>query len=128
MSLPSRIFCSGRRIELILHRHDFKDMDNTDLKKSTQWFRRYFSLITLGVIAAIVYMIFFSDTSVVQKIKYQHIIDSLRIEVEATRDSMLFYKELNSRLSTDREVMEQIVREQHNMKRPNEDVYTFTTE
>lgn len=103
-------------------------MDNTDLKKSTQWFRRYFSLITLGVIVAIVYMIFFSDTSVVQKIKYQHIIDSLRIEVEATRDSMLFYKELNSRLSTDREVMEQIVREQHNMKRPNEDVYTFTTE
>lgn len=103
-------------------------MDNTDLKKSTQWFRRYFSLITLGVIVAIVYMIFFSDTSVVQKIKYQHIIDSLRIEVEATRDSMLFYKELNSRLSTDREVMEQIVREQHYMKRPNEDVYTFTTE
>ena len=41
---------------------------------------------------------------------------------------MLFYKELNSRLSTDREVMEQIVREQHYMKRPNEDVYTFTTE
>lgn len=103
-------------------------MDNTDLKISTQWFRRYFSLITLGVIAAIVYMIFFSDTSVVQKIKYQHIIDSLRIEVKATHDSMLFYKELNSRLSTDREVMEQIVREQHNMKRPNEDVYTFTTE
>ena len=126
MSLPSRIFCSARRIELILHRHDF--MDNTDLKKSTQWLRRYFSLITLGVIAAIVYMIFFSDTSVVKKIKYQHIIDSLRIEVEATHDSMLFYKEINSRLSTDREVMEQIVREQHYMKRPNEDVYTFTTE
>ena len=101
-------------------------MDNTDLKKSTQWFKRYFSMITIGVIIAVIYMIFFSDTSVRKKIEYQHIIDSLRTEVEVTRDSMLYYRELNSRLTTDREIMEQIVREQHNMKRPNEDVFVFT--
>lgn len=101
-------------------------MDNTDLKKSTQWFKRYFSIITIAVIGAVVYMIFFSDTSVRKKIEYQHRIDSLRTEVEITRDSMLYYKELNSRLTTDRDIMEQIVREQHNMKRPNEDVYVFT--
>lgn len=83
-------------------------------------------MITIGVIIAVVYMIFFSDTSVRKKIEYQHIIDSLRTEVEITRDSMLYYKELNSRLTTDRDIMEQIVREQHNMKRPNEDVYVFT--
>lgn len=101
---------------------------NTDLRKSAKWFRRYFSLVTLGVLAAVVYMIFFSDTSVLHKIEYQRVIDSLSIEVAVARDSMLYYKELNSRLSTDPAVMEQVVREQHNMKRPDEDVFIFTRE
>lgn len=101
---------------------------NTDIKKSTRWFRRYFSLITIGVIAAIIYMIFFSETSVLHKIEYQRIIDSLRYEVQVNRDSMLYYKELNSRLSTDPEIMEQVVRERHNMKRADEDVFIFTRE
>ncbi len=100
----------------------------TDIQNSTRWFRRYFSLLTLGVIAVILYMIFFSDTSVLKKIEYQRIIDSLRTEVEINRDSMLYYKNLNSRITTDPEVMEQVVREQHNMKRPNEDVFIFTRE
>lgn len=99
---------------------------NTDIEKSTRWFKRYFSLLSIGVIAVVIYMIFFSDTSVTRKIEYQRVIDSLRTEVEITRDSMLHYKELNSRLTTDREVMEQVVREQHNMKRPDEDVFVFT--
>ena len=100
----------------------------TDIQNSTRWFRRYFSLLTLGVIAVILYMIFFSDTSVLKKIEYQRIIDSLRTEVEINRDSMLYYKNLNSRITTDPEVMEQVVRVQHNMKRPNEDVFIFTRE
>lgn len=99
---------------------------NTDIEKSTRWFKRYFSLLSIGVIAVVIYMIFFSDTSVTRKIEYQRVIDSLRTEVEITRDSMLHYKELNSRLTTDLEVMEQVVREQHNMKRPDEDVFVFT--
>ncbi len=97
----------------------------TDIENSTRWFKRYFSLLSVGVICAVVYMIFFSETSVSKKIAYQHTIDSLRAEVAETRDSMLYYKELNSRLSTDPAVMEQVVREQHNMKRPDEDVFIF---
>ena len=96
-----------------------------DLKKTTNWLRRYVSLITIGVFAAIIYMIFFSETSIVHKIEYQHVIDSLRVEVEINRDSMLYYKELNSRLTTDPEIMEQVVRERHNMKRADEDVFIF---
>lgn len=96
-----------------------------DLKKTTNWLRRYVSLITIGVFAAIIYMIFFSETSIVHKIEYQRVIDSLRVEVEINRDSMLYYKELNSRLTTDPEIMEQIVRERHNMKRADEDVFIF---
>ena len=99
---------------------------NPDIKQSTQWFKRYFSLISLGVLGFVIYMIFFSETSVVNKIEYQRIIDSLRTEVELNRDSMLYYKHLNSLLTTDPEVMERVVREQHNMKRPDEDVFIFT--
>lgn len=99
---------------------------STDFKQSAQWFRRYFSLISVGVLGVVVYMIFFSDTSVVNKIEYQRIIDSLRVEVELSRDSMLYYKTLNSQLTTDPEVMERVVREQHNMKRPDEDVFVFS--
>ena len=99
---------------------------NPDIKQSTQWFKRYFSLISLGVLGVVIYMIFFSETSVVNKIEYQRIIDSLRTEVELNRDSMLYYKPLNSLLTTDPEVIERVVREQHNMKRPDEDVFIFT--
>lgn len=101
---------------------------NSNLKQSTDWFRRYVSLVTVIVICVLVYMIFFSDTSVMHKIRYQRTIDSLNIEVNINRDSMLYYKELNSRLSTDPEIMEQVVREQHNMKKPDEDVFIFVKE
>lgn len=97
-------------------------------QQSSKWLKRYFSLLSVGVIAVIIYMIFFSDTSVVKKIEYQRIIDSLQTEVDINRDSMLYYKDLNTRLSNDPETMEKVVREQHNMKRPNEDVYLFSRE
>lgn len=100
----------------------------SDRDKSVSWLKRYVSLLSLGVMAAIIYMLFFSDTSVLHKIEYQRIIDSLQTEVEINRDSMLYYKELNSRLSSDPAVMERVVREQHNMKRPDEDVYVFSAE
>lgn len=98
---------------------------NTDIKHLSQWLSRYFSLISVGVLGVVIYMIFFSDTSVINKIEYQRTIDSLRTEVELNRDSMLYYKRLNSLLTTDPEVMERVVREQHNMKKPDEDVFIF---
>lgn len=107
---------------------NFVSMNNEDIRQSTRWFRRYFSLISIGVIAVVIYMIFFSETSVLKKIEYQRVIDSLRLEVQTNRDSMLYYRELNSRLTTDPEIMEQVVRERHNMKRADEDVYIFTNE
>ncbi len=100
-------------------------MMNTELNNSTKWLRRYFSLLSLAAIGVLVYMLFFSENSVIKKIEYQRIIDSLNTEVAIARDSMLYYKELNSRLSTDRNVMEQVVRERHYMKRPNEDVFIY---
>jgi hypothetical protein len=98
----------------------------SDSSNSTSWLKRYFSAVTLVVIAGIAYMIFFSDTSIMKKIEYQQVIDSLEHEVAVTRDSIEYYKDLNRRLTSDPEVMEQVVREQHNMKRADEDVYVFT--
>lgn len=95
------------------------------VKSLMVWLRRYMPLPTVCVLAALVYLIFFSETTVKTAVQYRHTIDSLRTEVEIQRDSMLYYQALNRRLSHDPELMEQVVREQYNMNRLNEDVYVF---
>lgn len=60
-----------------------------------------------------------------QSIEHQCTIDSLRAELEANRDTMLYYRELNRRLASDPALMEQVVREQYGMKKATEDVYVF---
>lgn len=99
-----------------------------NILNTVRWFRRYFSLTTILVVGAFVYVIFFSETSAVNKIEYQRIIDSLNAELKVSSDSMIYYKNLNSRLTTDPSLMEKVVREQHNMKRTGEDVFIFTRE
>lgn len=93
--------------------------------KKTSWLRRYVALSTVLGVALIAYIVFFGEKSVTQRIEYQHIIDSLEVCLRAQQDSLEYYRDLNRRLSTDPALMEQVVREQYNMKRPNEDVYVF---
>ena len=64
-------------------------------RKATDWMQRYMSLPTVAVLA----------------------------EVAVVQDSVTYYRELNSRLESDPETMERVVREQYNMKRDNEDVF-----
>lgn len=87
------------------------------------WLRRYMSLPTILVLAFVVYLIFFGDNSVARRVEYQNTIDSLNQCLAQQNDSLSYYRDLNRRLSTDPELMEQVVREQYNMNRPNEDVY-----
>lgn len=87
------------------------------------WLRRYLALPTLAVIGVLIYVSFFGDNSVVRRVHWQHVIDSLNVELERQADSLEYYKDLNRRLNTDPELMEQVVREQYNMKRPHEDIY-----
>jgi hypothetical protein len=57
---------------------------------------------------------------------YDKTIDSLRAEIRVNSDSMLYYRALNERMDNhDPEIIERIVRENHNMNLPNEDVYIF---
>lgn len=97
-------------------------------QKRRNWFSRYVSIISLVVIGYFVYLLFFSDHSAMQKYEYQRVIDSLQREVDATRDSVAYYRELNRKLQSDPRAVEQVVREEHNMNRPGEDVYLMEPE
>lgn len=106
--------------------------DNTDpapdstapeRKPRQGWLRRYMALPTLLIIGVVVYLAFFGENSITQRIEYQHVIDSLTNRLAEEHDSLDYYRDLNSRLSHDPELMEQVVREQYNMNRPHEDIF-----
>ncbi len=87
--------------------------------------QRYMSLPTVAVLAILVYIVFFGESSVTQRIEYQRQIDSLSAEVAVVQDSVDYYRELNRRLASEPEAMERVVREQYNMKREHEDVFVL---
>ena len=87
--------------------------------------QRYMSLPTVAVLAILVYIVFFGESSVTQRIEYQRQIDSLSAEVAVVQDSVDYYHELNRRLASEPEAMERVVREQYNMKREHEDVFVL---
>ena len=95
------------------------------MKIKSSWLSRYVAIPTVIGLALIVYLVFFSEMSVTRRVGYQKIIDSLEVCLKAQQDSLEYYRDLNRRLSTDPALMEQVVREQYNMKRDNEDVYVF---
>ena len=93
--------------------------------KRSVW-RLVWNICLIGtVVFLVVYLGFFSESSVVRGIAYQRTIDSLKECIDQQQDSLNYYRELNRRLSTDPSLTEQVVREQYNMKRDNEDVYLF---
>lgn len=93
--------------------------------KNTSWIRRYFTVPSVVGVAIIIYLCFFSEMSISRRVGYQKIIDSLEVCIRDQQDSLNYYRDLNRRLSTDPALLEQVVREQYNMKRVNEDVYVF---
>lgn len=87
------------------------------------WARRYLAVPTILGLALVVYIAFFGEKSVTQRFAYQETIDSLQNCLARQQDTLEYYRDLNRRLSTDPALMEQVVREQYNMKRAHEDVY-----
>lgn len=92
-------------------------------KKRRSWVSRFLPWPTILCLALTAYIFLFSENSIVTRMKYESTIDSLNMELAAQRDTMLYFKQLNENLRRDPEVIEQVVREQYNMKRPNEDVF-----
>ncbi len=97
------------------------------MKSFINWTRRYISLVAIVVVGIGVYALFLQENSLFRFIESNRTIDSLRTEIKVATDTMLLYQELNSRLSTDPELMETVVRENFNMVREGEDVYVFET-
>lgn len=82
-------------------------------------------LLAAAVVFLIVFLGFFSESSVTNVVAYQRTIDSLKACIDEQQDSLDYYRTLNRRLITDPSLTEQVVREQYNMKRDNEDIYVF---
>lgn len=94
------------------------------MKAFLNWCRRYLSVTGLAVIAFIVYMLFFQDNSVGQIQRHRQTGDSLQTIIDRERDTLQLYRNLNINLDNqDPATIERIVREQHNMQMPDEDVY-----
>ena len=98
---------------------------NAKIGSMLSWLRRFMSPATLVCFVVLGYIIFSGENTVFRSIEYDRTIDSLRAELEANRDTMLFYRDLNRRLASDHDLMEQVVREQYGMKRASEDVFIF---
>ncbi|MCH5221689.1 MAG: hypothetical protein J1F05_05090 [Muribaculaceae bacterium] len=98
---------------------------NKNLSSFLSWSKRFLSPVTIICIIVVAYIIFAGENSVFRSIEYDRTIDSLRAELAANRDTMLYYRDLNRRLASDPALMEQVVREQYGMKRASEDVFIF---
>ena len=89
------------------------------------WCRRYLSLTLLAALIVLSVVLFFNENSLVSTIDQERRIDELTARIEEVTDTLEYYRTLNRTLNNDRETMERIVREQHHMQHPDEDVYIF---
>lgn len=89
------------------------------------WCRRYLSFTLLGALIVLAIVLFFNENSLVRTIDQEQRIDELQALIEDANDTLTYYRDLNRQLNTSRETMERIVREQHHMQHPDEDVYIF---
>lgn len=96
---------------------------NNRLSEIWRWCRRYISMTLLLVAAAVVFVVFLNDNSVMRTYELESEIERLKAEIQDYRDTLDHYQRLNTSLETDAQTMERIVREQYHMQRPGEDVY-----
>ncbi len=101
---------------------------NESVQSSISWAKRFLPFSTIFILAFAGYILLVGDNSLVMRMKYEHTIDSLRMELEAQRDTMLYFRRLNGNITRDADAMEHVVREQYNMKRDNEEVFVFDGE
>lgn len=89
------------------------------------WCKRYLSFTLLAAIVVLAVVLFFNENSLVSTIDQEQRIDELTARIAEATDTLEYYRDLNTSLTNDRETMERIVREQHHMQHPDEDVYLF---
>ena len=87
------------------------------------WCKRYMSLFLVLILGLYAYILFFDDNSYGHIAELNERIDELHTEIEATRDSMNYYRDLNVKLKSSPEEIDRVARERYFMQGPNEDVY-----
>lgn len=90
------------------------------------WCSKYLSVPAILIIAFMVYILFIQEYSVGRIYENDRTIDSLKRAIAVQNDTLEFYREKNRRLDNhDPEMVEKVVREQHNMSLPTEEIYVF---
>ena len=96
------------------------------MKSFLTWCVKYLSIPTIFMVGALVYILFIQENSVIHYYEIKQTVDSLNRVIAQEKDTLEFYTEKNIRLDqNDPEMVEKVVREQHNMSMPTEDVYIF---
>ena len=96
------------------------------MRKFLIWCSKYISIPAILIIGLIIYILFIQEYSVEKIYQNDRTIDSLKQAIEVQNDTLDFYRDKNLRLDNqDPEMVEKIVREQHNMSLPPEEVYIF---
>ncbi|MGN0211894.1 MAG: septum formation initiator family protein [Muribaculaceae bacterium] len=102
------------------------DKPTTDKKGGKEKIKKWTRWITSPIIVItpiVVFLLFYSENSYINKTDNQERIDELRAEIKLNIDSTIYYERKSRALDTDKEHLEKIAREQYGMKRDNEDVY-----
>ncbi len=95
------------------------------MKEFITWCKRYLSFTLLAAITVGALVLFFNENSLLTSIEQERRISELEARISDANDTLTYYRDLNRSLNTDKETMERIVREQHHMQHPDEDVYIF---
>ncbi len=95
------------------------------MKEFITWCKRYLSFTLLAAITVGALVLFFNENSLLTSIEQERRISELEARISDANDTLTYYRDLNRSLDTDKETMERIVREQHHMQHPDEDVYIF---
>lgn len=89
-----------------------------------QWSRRYLlNLNLIAVVAVLVYILFFTENSIQATYHYEQEAAALQEAVKIEQDSLEYYRQLNTQLSSDPYALEQVARERYHMQRPHEDIF-----
>lgn len=95
-----------------------------DKNKVFSFIRNRISVGKLFLAIFIIFIIFIDENKFrIQRIKYDAEINDLRKQIAAQNDTTEYYNRRIEELKTDKNIIEQVAREQYLMSKPNEDIY-----
>ncbi len=96
--------------------------------KLLTFIRTHFSVGKLFLLGFVIFIICLDDYSCVQRVKNDKEINNLRQQIKGLNDTTELYNQRAKELKHDKELIEQIAREEYLMKKPNEEIYIIETE